>query len=396
MGKPDGPGDKPDDESDDNKPAGNKPAGNVDAVGDKPEGKPDDADDMNKPDDMDDMEKPEGFDEECYDNCMEKCEEEEGPPEKPTGKPDTVAPTLPPVKNPCDNPKLFKCPPKTECQPNPLNDRGFECVCPEGTKDYGDGCKPKPDVIDVTDETKCPKDFQDRLLKLKFDKKNPPKEIFESNGNVIMKMQTNKNLPLNENTYTAFAEFTRANCGGGFIKELAAGNIKFMILDGKKSSGLYSIIGQHGVYLANENNFDGASGGVVQFTKNFKTLGEMLDDDTMFEIEQRAGNANNMLPKKDTFLMFIKGKYVNREQMSKFYDTCFDPARMNLFIYKGAEKYSVETRDFTKCFYRSKLEKYEGKECQNAAVFNGEETDSKDFIDVLMSDIPICKIPKPE
>ena len=32
----------------------------------------------------------------------------------------------------------------------------------------------------------------------------------------------------------------------------------------------------------------------------------MLDDDTMFEIEQRAGNANNMLPKKDTFLMFIK------------------------------------------------------------------------------------------
>ena len=69
---------------------------------------------------------------------------------------------------------------------------------------------------------------------------------------------------------------------------------------------------------------------------------------------------------------------------------------MILSIYKGKEKYKAEERDFTMCYYRSKLEKYEGKDCMNAAVVDGEATEATSFIDVLMSDIPICKIPKPK
>jgi hypothetical protein len=329
---------------------------------------------------------------------MEKCTEDDGPP-KPTDKPTLPPVTIAPVKNPCDSPKHHKCPPGTVCKYSPLNKRGYECVCPEGTKDYGDGCKEPPVVVPPTSDD-CPSDFQNRLLRMKFDKKNPPKEVYESHGNVILKMQTNKHLPLNENTYTGFAEFTKANCGGNFIKELAVGNIKFMILDAKKSaatkenpSGLYSIIGQHGVYLNNANGFDGASGGVIQFTKNFKTLGEMVGDDKVFELEQRAG-AKGMLPKKDTFLLFVKGNIVNRKDMAKFFDTCFDPNRMVLSIYKGDKKYYPETEDYTRCYYSTKLQKYDGMVCQNAAVVDGEEIDSFDFMDVLNSDMPICKIPK--
>ena len=82
---------------------------------------------------------------------------------------------------------------------------------------------------------------------MKWDQNKPPTEVYESPSGVILKMETNKFLPLNENTYTGFAEFTKAKCGGNFIKEFAAGNIKFKILDGKESSGLYSIVGHHGI-----------------------------------------------------------------------------------------------------------------------------------------------------
>ena len=54
--------------------------------------------------------------------------------------------------------------------------------------------------------------------------------------------------------------------------------------------------------ISNENGFDGASGGVLQFTKNFKTLGEMLGRDDVFELEQRQGKLG-MLPKKDLSLI---------------------------------------------------------------------------------------------
>ena len=57
--------------------------------------------------------------------------------------------------------------------------------------------------------------------------------------------------------------------------------------------------------LSNANGFDGASGGVIQFTKNFQTLGQMVGDENVFELEQRAGKVG-MLPKKDTFLLFVK------------------------------------------------------------------------------------------
>ena len=91
--------------------------------------------------------------------------------------------------------------------------------------------------------------------------------------------------------------------------------------------------------------------------------------------------------------MSVEGKIVNRENMGKFYNSCFDPNNMVLSIYKGKEKYKAEKRDFTLCYYRSKLEKYEDKECQNVGVVNGVATTTSAFIDVLMSDIPICKIP---
>ena len=55
--------------------------------------------------------------------------------------------------------------------------------------------------------------------------------------------------------------------------------------------------------LSNENNFDGASGGVIQFTKNFKTLGEMLENEEVLEIEQRPG-PKGMLPKKVSLVQF--------------------------------------------------------------------------------------------
>ena len=53
-----------------------------------------------------------------------------------------------------------------------------------------------------------------------------------------------------------------------------------------KLKGLYSLIAKRGLYFENKNGYDGLAGATVQITKNFATLGDMLDDEDAFEINQ--------------------------------------------------------------------------------------------------------------
>lgn len=53
-----------------------------------------------------------------------------------------------------------------------------------------------------------------------------------------------------------------------------------------KLKGLYSLIAKRGLYFENKNGYDGLAGATVQITKNFATLGDMLDDEEAFEINQ--------------------------------------------------------------------------------------------------------------
>ena len=79
----------------------------------------------------------------------------------------------------------------------------------------------------------------------------------------------------------------------------------------------------------------------------------------------------------------------------KFYETCFNPESVSFNVYKSRdEKYKVETRDLTKCFIRSKLNKNDDATCENGAVVNGVETDDHSLLGVLSGDMPICKQPK--
>ena len=80
--------------------------------------------------------------------------------------------------------------------------------------------------------------------------------------------------------------------------------------------------------------------------------------------------------------------------MKANFDKCFDPEALNMFVYRGSAKYTAERKDFTKCYYRSKLQNFETLDCRDPAVVNGTETDSSSFFSVLNSDMPICKIPK--
>ena len=50
--------------------------------------------------------------------------------------------------------------------------------------------------------------------------------------------------------------------------------------------GLYSLISHRGLYFENKNGYDGLAGATVQITKNFATLGDMLNDENAFEINQ--------------------------------------------------------------------------------------------------------------
>ena len=54
----------------------------------------------------------------------------------------------------------------------------------------------------------------------------------------------------------------------------------------KPMEGLYSLISHRGLYFENENGYDGLAGATVQITKNFATLGDMLNDENAFEINQ--------------------------------------------------------------------------------------------------------------
>ena len=57
--------------------------------------------------------------------------------------------------------------------------------------------------------------------------------------------------------------------------------------------------------IQNQNNYDGASGGIIQFTKNYDTLGDMTGNERDLEINQRRSAKGTILPKKDTFLLYI-------------------------------------------------------------------------------------------
>ena len=50
--------------------------------------------------------------------------------------------------------------------------------------------------------------------------------------------------------------------------------------------GLYSLISHRGLYFENKNGYDGLAGATVQITKNFATLGDMLNDENAFEVNQ--------------------------------------------------------------------------------------------------------------
>lgn len=54
----------------------------------------------------------------------------------------------------------------------------------------------------------------------------------------------------------------------------------------------------------------------------------------------------------------------------------------------------VEGVDYTECYWRSKLDKYMGKVCEQFAVIDGEMTENNTVADVLFSGFAECNIKK--
>ena len=91
----------------------------------------------------------------------------------------------------------------------------------------------------VAEETqKCPSNFRKDLYKMKIDNlKNPT--FFVNDGTAFIKVESQiiSRFRLNEETFTAFIEFTRVNCGVNFIKAFGAGQIDVQVMDIAGSEG---------------------------------------------------------------------------------------------------------------------------------------------------------------
>merc|ERR1712174_104591 len=106
--------------------------------------------------------------------------------------------------------------------------------------------------------------------------------------------------------------------------------------------------------------------GVLQITKNFPSLGNMLGDESKLK---------------------ITGDFIDPE--NKDFAECFDPTKLIIYV-MGAEDedgYVVEnTKDLTPCYLKHKFgDKIDG-ECKDGAVFNGKETDVHDKKEILFGD----------
>ena len=78
-------------------------------------------------------------------------------------------------------------------------------------------------------------------MKIK-DLKNPM--YFVNDGTVLIQVESQiiSRFRLNEETYTAFIEFTRNNCGANFVKAFGAGKIDVQVLDAAGSEGTVGLI----------------------------------------------------------------------------------------------------------------------------------------------------------
>merc|ERR1712186_47531 len=91
------------------------------------------------------------------------------------------------------------------------------------------------------------------------------------------------------------------------IKAMSSGLVDIEVFDSKGSvtddASLYSVVGTKGIFFKNSKGFDGLSGAVVQITINFPTLGDMLGNLDVLEINQKRNAKGNVTPARDTFFM---------------------------------------------------------------------------------------------
>jgi len=99
-------------------------------------------------------------------------------------------------------------------------------------------------------------------------------------------------------------------------------------------------------------------------------------------------------------MLSINGEAVDAESMGEFYGSCFNPKNIIFSIIdeketrNGRAGFKVEGVDYTECYWKSKLDKYMGKVCEQFAVIDGEMTENNTVADVLFSGFAECNIKK--
>jgi len=290
--------------------------------------------------------------------------------------------------NACDDERTHECPENSFCVPAE-NFVSYTCQCNEGFFMNGNMCKAVAPLAE-----NCPADFRDGLFKMKLDAiKNPM--YFMNQGSVLIQVESQvvSRFRLNEETYTAFIEFTRKNCGNSFLKAFGAGQIDVQVMDVAGSEGLYDVVAQRGFYFKNQKGYDGLGGATVQITKNFPTLGAMVGDDTVYEANQGLNARGRIAPLRDTFYLVLSGEAITAEMMGTKIDSCFNPLNLQFFIHNELvdEGYEVLSDDYTKCYYEDKMANHLESDCLESAVINGQVTEDFSLMTVLFeSDFPQC------
>ena len=79
--------------------------------------------------------------------------------------------------------------------------------------------------------------------------------------------------------------------------------------------------------------------------------------------------------------------------MEQFIDSCFNPSSLQFFVYNKLTEsgYEILKEDYTKCYYKDKLEKHLESSCRYSAVIDGKLTSDNTLTTVLFdSDFPQC------
>ena len=123
----------------------------------------------------------------------------------------------------------------------------------------------------------------------------------------------------------------------------------------------------------------------------------MLNDPSVFEINQSKNAKKRIVPVRDTFYFEIAGDVVGPDEMGADFATCFSPKSLQMYMvhdpdyYRQNQNWPIYEEDYTKCFYKSKLSDHLDVKCKVPAVINGEITDATDILTVLFdSDLKEC------